>query len=275
MDTIVQAQNTFVHPTSLLDSNCILGHNVKVGPFCHVGSNVTIGDGTELVSNVTILSSTSLGKKCKVYPFAVLGGPPQDKKYSGENTTLVIGNKTIIREFVSIHTGTAEGDGVTRVGNQCYIMTNVHVGHDCQIDDDVVLATGAGLAGHVSVGRGAIVSGQAGIHQFCRIGQLAFVGGGSMVTRDVLPFSTVIGNRAMTVGLNDEGLRRREWSSERISVLRTALVTFLNKGEKGLESYLKQSSNSVDVQVLLDFIKGSARNICPPKADLKVKLDKL
>ncbi|KAM0515014.1 hypothetical protein ACHAPE_006336 [Trichoderma viride] len=275
MDTIIQPQNTSIHPTSLLDSTCILGHNFKIGPFCHVGPNVTIGDGTELVSNVTILSSTSLGKNCNVYPFAVLGGPPQDKKYSGENTALVIGNKTIIREFVSIHTGTADGDGITRVGNRCYIMTNVHVGHDCQIDDDVVLATGAGLAGHVSVGRGAIVSGQAGIHQFCRIGQLAFVGGGSMVTRDVLPFSTVIGNRAMTVGLNDEGLRRQEWASERISVLRTALVTFLNKGEKGLESYLKQSSNSVDVPVLLDFIKDSTRSICPPKADLKAKLVKL
>lgn len=236
---------------------------------------MTIGDGTELVSNVTIISSTSLGKNCKVYSFAVLGGPPQDKKNSGENTTLCIGNQTIIREFVSIHTGTADGGGITRVGNRCYIMTNVHVGHDCQIDDDVMLATGTGLAGHVSVGRGAIVSGQAGIHQFCRIGQLAFVGGGSMVTRDVLPFSTVIGNRAMTVGLNDEGLRRQEWSSERILFLRTALVTFLKKGEKGLESYSKQSSNSVDVQLLLDFIKGSARNICPPKADLKAKSVKL
>ncbi|KAL7972754.1 trimeric LpxA-like protein [Trichoderma sp. SZMC 28014] len=149
MDTIIQPRNTLVHPTSLLDSNCILGHNVQIGPFCHIGSNVTIGDGTELVSNVTILSSTSLGKNCKVYPFAVLGGSPQDKKYSGENTALVIGNKTVIREFVSIHTGTADGGGITRVGNRCYIMTNVHVGHDCQIDDDVVLATGAGLAGHV------------------------------------------------------------------------------------------------------------------------------
>lgn len=236
---------------------------------------MTIGDGTELVSNMTILSSTSLGKNCKLYPFAVLGGPPQDKKYAGENTALVIGNKTIIREFVSIHTGTADGGGITRVGNRCYIMTNVHFGHDCQVDDDVVLATGAGLAGHVSVGRGAIISGQVGIHQFCRIGQLAFVGGGSMVTRDVLPFSTVIGNRAMTVGLNEEGLRRREWSSERISVLRNALVAFLNKGEKDLENYVKQSFNSVDVQTLLDFIKGSARNICPPKGDLKAKLVKL
>lgn len=127
---------------------------------------MTIGDGTELVSTVTILSSTSLSKNCKVYPFAVLGGPPQDKKYSGENTALIIGNNTIIREFVSINTGTADGGGITRVGNRCYIMTNVHVGHDCQVDDDVVLATGAGLAGHVSVGRGAVISGQVGIHQF-------------------------------------------------------------------------------------------------------------
>lgn len=269
MDTRLQPQNTFVHPTSLLDSDCILGNNVKIGPFCHVGANVTIGDGTELISNVTIISSTSLGKDCKVYPFAVLGGSPQDKKYSGENTALVIGNETIIREFVSIHTGTADGGGITRIGNRCYIMTNVHVGHDCQIDDDAVLATGAGLAGHVSVGRGAIVSGQSGIHQFCRIGQLAFVGGGSMVTGDVLPFSTVIGNRARTVGLNNEGLRRREWTSERISILRAALVTLLKTGQQGLESFLKESGDSTDVQVLLDFVKGSTRVICPPKADAK------
>lgn len=236
---------------------------------------MTIGDGTELISNVTILSSTSLGKDCKVYPFAVLGGPPQDKKYSGENTALAIGNKTIIREFVSIHTGTADGGGITRVGSRCYIMTSVHVGHDCQIADDVVLATGVGLAGHVSVDKGAIISGQAGIHQFCRIGQLAFVGGGSIVTRDVLPFSTVIGNRARTVGLNNEGLRRREWPLERVSVLRAALVTFLNTGEKGLESCLKQSPDSVDVQVLLDFVKSSTRSICAPKVDTKAKLVKL
>ncbi|KAH8125459.1 trimeric LpxA-like protein [Trichoderma asperelloides] len=226
MDTSLQLQNTYVHPTSLLGSDCILGNNVKIGPFCHVGANVTIGDGTELISIVTILSSTSLGKDCKVYPFAVLGGPPQDKKYSGENTALVIRNGTIIREFVSIHTGTADEGGTTRIGNRCYIMTNVHVGLDCQIDDDVVLATGAGLAGHVSVGRSAIASGQTGIHQFCRIGQLAFVGGGSIVTGDILPFSTVIGNRARTVGLNNEGLRRRGWTSERMSILRTALVIF-------------------------------------------------
>ncbi|KAL7921526.1 trimeric LpxA-like protein [Trichoderma austrokoningii] len=275
MHTFTQHQNTLIHPTSLIDSDCVLGNNVKIGPFCHVGANVTIGDGTELVSNVTILSSTSLGQDCKVYPFAVLGGPPQGKKYSNEDTALVIGNKTIIREFVSVHAGTAEGGGITRVGNRCYIMTSVHIGHDCQIDDDVVLATGAGLAGHVSVGRGAIISGQAGIHQFCRIGQLAFVGGGSMVTRDVLPFSTVIGNRAMTVGLNNEGLRRRGWSSERTSLLRDALVNFLSKGEEGLESYLKQFTDPADAQVLLDFIKGSTRGVCPPKLDTKATLAKL
>lgn len=275
MGTSSQHQNTSVHPTSLVDSHCIVGNNVKIGPFCHIGANVAIGDGTELMSNVTILSSTSLGKNCKVYPFAVLGGPPQDKKYSGENTALVIGNETIIREFVSIHRGTAEGGGITRVGNRCYIMTNVHVGHDCQIGDDVVLATGAGLAGHVSVGGGAIISGQTGIHQFCRIGQLAFVGGGSMVTRDVLPYSTVIGNRAKTVGLNNEGLKRQEWTSERISALKAALATFLKKGQTDLESYLKDSSDSADVRVLLDFVKGSTRGICLPKADARAKEVKL
>lgn len=248
-----------VHPTSILHETCVLGQNVEIGPYCCIGPDVTVGDGTRLISNVTIIGSTSLGKDCTVFPYASLGAPGQTFNRPSEDTRLVIGDKTVIREFVSIHTGTC-------IGQRCLIMTNVHIGHDCELEDNVTIVAGAGLAGHVFVESYATIAGMVGVHQWNRIGRLAYVGGGSMVTRDVLPFSTVLGDRAKTVGINTEGLMRQGWTSERISTVANAVRGFLTEGEGGLQEALERSGYSSDILSIVEFVKVSSRGVCASRS---------
>ena len=221
---------TAVHPLAIVHPGAQLGRGVAIGPWCQVGAEAAIGDGTRLVSHVVVDGATTIGANCTVYPFATVGLPPQDLKYRGEPTRTVVGERTVIREHVTIHRGTATGAGLTRVGSDCLLMAVVHVAHDCDIADDVIIANNVVMGGHVTIGRGARVMGSAALHQFVRIGRGAVVGGVAGVERDVIPFGSVLGNRARLVGLNWVGLRRSGLSPAAIQDLRRALRILFPRG---------------------------------------------
>ena len=224
------ATGATVHPLAIVHPGARLGRGVAIGPWCQVGADVSIGDGTVLVSHVVVDGLTAIGAGCTIYPFATVGLPPQDLKYRGEPTRTTVGDRTVIREHVTIHRGTATGTGITRVGADCLLMAVVHVAHDCDIADDVIIANNVVMGGHVTVGRGARVMGSAALHQFVRIGRGAVVGGVAGVERDVIPFGSVLGNRARLVGLNWVGLRRSGLSPAAIQDLRRALRTLFPRG---------------------------------------------
>lgn len=212
-----------IHPTAIIEPGAQLGAGVEVGPWCHVGPGVTIGDGTRLISHVVVDGDTLIGEGALLYPFCTVGLAPQDLKYRGEATRCEIGPRTQIREHCTIHRGTITGSGITRVGADCLLMAVVHVAHDCEIGDGVVIANNVVMGGHVSIGAGAVIGGSAALHQFVRIGRGAMVGGVSGVEADVIPFGSVIGNRARLSGLNVIGLRRRGADRAGLHTLRTAV----------------------------------------------------
>lgn len=214
---------TNVHPTAIIEPGARLGVDVEIGPWCHVGPDVTIGDRTRLVSHVVVDGHTSIGEGALLYPFCTVGLAPQDLKYRGEPTRCEIGARTQIREHCTIHRGTVTGSGVTRVGADCLLMAVVHVAHDCEIGDGVVIANNVVMGGHVSIGAGAVIGGAAALHQFVRIGRGAMVGGVSGVEADVIPFGSVIGNRARLSGLNVIGLRRRGVDRAGLHRMRSAI----------------------------------------------------
>ena len=211
-----------IHPTALVSRGAELGAGVRIGPFCTVGPNVVIEDGVELVSHVVVDGHTHIKTGARLYPFCTIGLPPQDFKYRGEPTRCEIGPRTIIREHCTIHRGTVTGKGVTRVGNDCMLMAVAHVAHDCTIGDHVIIANNVVMGGHVSIADHAVIGGSAAIHQFVRIGRAAMVGGVSGVEGDVIPFGSVIGNRARLAGLNVIGLKRRGFNKAEIQRLHAA-----------------------------------------------------
>ncbi|HEX7389041.1 MAG TPA: acyl-ACP--UDP-N-acetylglucosamine O-acyltransferase, partial [Acidiphilium sp.] len=198
-----------IHPTALVAPGAVLGAGVKVGPFCTVGAGVTLEDNVELVSHVVIEGRVRIGAETAIYPFATVGLAPQDLKYKGEDTAVEIGPRCIIREHCTIHRGTVTGHAITRVGADCLLMAVVHVAHDCSVGDGVVIANNVVMGGHVEIADRAIIGGATAIHQFARIGTGAMIGGASGVEADVIPYGSVIGNRARLHGLNIVGLRRR------------------------------------------------------------------
>ena len=200
-----------------------MGTGVDIGPWCHIGPDVVVGDGARLVSHVVVAGDTRIGTGAVLYPFCTVGLAPQDLKYKGEATRCEIGDRTQIREHCTIHRGTATGSGLTRVGADCLLMAVVHVAHDCEVGDGVVIANNVVMGGHVTIGAGAVIGGAAALHQFVRIGRGAMVGGVSGVEADVIPFGSVIGNRARLSGLNVIGLRRRGVDRAGLHVLRTAM----------------------------------------------------
>ena len=212
-----------IHPTSVVAPGARLGIGVSIGPFCTVGAGVTLADGVQLVSHVVVDGETTVGTGAVLFPFCTVGLAPQDLKYRGEPTRCEIGARTQIREHCSIHRGTVTGTGVTIVGEDCLLMAVVHVAHDCVIGDDVVIANNVVMGGHVSIGAGAVIGGSAAIHQFVRIGRGAMIGGVSGVEADVIPFGSVIGNRARLSGLNMIGLRRRGVDRAAQHVFRSAM----------------------------------------------------
>ena len=212
-----------VHPTAIIEPGAQIGDGVEIGPWCHVGSAVTIGDGARLHSHVVVDGHTRIGEGAVLFPFCTVGLAPQDLKYKGEPTRCEIGPRTQVREHCTIHRGTVTGTGVTRVGADCLLMAVVHVAHDCEIGDGVVLANNVVMGGQVRLGGGAGIGGAAALHQFVRIGRGAMVGGVSGVEADVIPFGSVIGNRARLSGLNVIGLRRRGVDRAGLHTLRTAM----------------------------------------------------
>ena len=211
-----------IHPTAIVERGATVAPDASIGPWCSVGPDVSIGAGVRLVSHVVVDGHTSIGAGAVLYPFCTVGLAPQDLKYKGEPTRCEIGERTQIREHCTIHRGTVTGTGVTRVGSDCLLMAVVHVAHDCSVGDGVINANNVVMGGHVEIGPGAVIGGAAALHQFVRIGRAAMVGGVSGVEADVVPFGSVIGNRARLAGLNVIGLRRRGVDKARLHTIRAA-----------------------------------------------------
>jgi UDP-N-acetylglucosamine acyltransferase len=218
-----------IHPTAIVEHGAELGPGVQIGPFCTVGPDVVIEAGAKLVSHVVIEGHTRIGEQAELYPFCTVGLPPQDLKYKGEPTRCEIGARTLVREHCTIHRGTATGIGTTRVGTDCMLMAVVHVAHDCQLGNHVIVANNAVMGGHVHIADHAVIGGAAAIHQFVRIGRAAMIGGVSGVEADVIPFGSVIGNRARIAGLNIIGLKRRGFDKEAIHRLHVAFKALYSK----------------------------------------------
>jgi UDP-N-acetylglucosamine acyltransferase len=246
-----------VHPRALVEPGAVLGERVMIGPWCHVGPNAVIGDDVELVSHVVVDGDTTIGEGAVLYPFCTVGLPPQDLKYRGEPTRTEIGARTQIREHCTIHRGTTTGSGVTRVGADCLLMAVVHVAHDCALGDGVIVANNVVMGGHVTIGDNAVIGGAAAIHQFVRIGRAAMIGGVSGVEADVIPFGSVIGNRARLAGLNIIGLKRRGYDRTRIAPLRAAFRALFRQSGVFAERLAQVRTEYVDdplVQEVLAFI---------------------
>ncbi len=230
-----------IHPSAIVDPSARLGEGVRIGPFCIVGPNVTLGAGTTLISHVVVEGHTELGEAVTVHPFATIGLAPQHLGYRGEPTRTEIGPRTVIREHVTIHRGTPIGTGVTKVGADCLLMCVTHIAHDCAIGDRVIFANNAVLGGHVTVGDNAVIGGAAAIHQWVRVGRQAMVGGASGVEGDVIPFGSVIGNRARLAGLNVIGLKRRGFDRAQIHRLRAAFKLLFRDEHGTLETRLAEA----------------------------------
>jgi UDP-N-acetylglucosamine acyltransferase len=260
-----------IHPTALIEEGARLGEDVAVGPYCCVGAGVEISDGVRLHSHVVVTGRTSIGPNTRIFPFASIGHQPQDLKYAGEESELIIGANNIIREHVTMNPGTRGGGMVTRVGNNCLFMVGAHVAHDCVIDDHAILVNNATLGGHVEVGAYAIIGGLSAVHQFVRIGAHAMVGGMSGVEHDVIPYGSVVGNRAYLSGLNIVGVKRRGFSRDDIHTLRNAYrLLFAQEGtmQERLDDVAEMFADSEMVMDIVDFMRtDSSRAVCQPKLD--------
>jgi UDP-N-acetylglucosamine acyltransferase len=253
-----------IHPTALVDPSAKLGADVSIGPYSIVGAEVEIGDRTTIGPHVVIEGVTRIGQDNRIFQFASLGAEPQDKKYRGERSELIIGDRNVIREFTTFNRGTGEGGGATRIGDDNWIMAYVHIAHDCHVGNHVVFANNSTLAGHVEIGDHVILGGFTGIHQFCKIGAHAFAGMGSLINADVPPFVIVAGNYAKPRGINSEGLKRRGFDTERIAAIKRAYRTVYVAGKplsEVRERLAEQASTSSDVAGMLDFIERSERSL--------------
>ena len=261
---------TEIHATAIVDPKAKIGANVRIGPFCVIGPHVELDDGVELLSHVAVDGRTRIGAETKIFPFASIGHIPQDLKYHGEQSTLEIGRRNQIREYVTIQPGTEGGGMITRVGDNCLFMASAHVAHDCQLGDNVIMANNATLAGHVSVGDWAFLGGLCAVHQFVRIGRHAMIGGMSGVEADVIPFGMVLGNRAYLSGLNIVGLRRRGFGREEIHTLRNAYrLLFAPEGtlQERLADVEEQFSANAGVTEITAFMRSETnRQFCVPRS---------
>jgi len=259
-----------VHFGSVVEDGAQIGRDVEIGPFCFVGRNVVLGDDVKLHSHVVITGDTQVGENTEIFPFASLGNIPQDLKFDGEASSLTIGKNNIIREHVTMSPGTKGGGLVTTVGNNCLFMVGSHVAHDCVVKDNVILANNATLAGHVLVEEFAVLGGLSAVHQFVRIGRHAMVGGMSGVEQDVIPYGSVLGNRARLAGLNIVGLKRRGFSRAEIAILRKAYrLLFAEEGtiSERLEDVTEMYTESQAVMDIVSFIReDSNRAICQPRS---------
>lgn len=252
-----------VHPTAVVDPAARLGAGVTIGAFTYVGPEVEIGDGTAIGPHCSLHGPTRIGRDNRIIGHAAIGGEPQDKKFRGERVELVIGDRNLVREFVTINRGTGDGGGSTRVGNDNWFLAYTHIAHDCVVGDHCVFSNNATLAGHVDVGDWVIFSGFAAAHQFCRVGAHAFLGKGVMISGDVPPFTMVAGDEhGRPRGINSEGLKRRGFDPDRIAAIKRAYRTLYVAGLPLAEAraqLAEQAAQSEDVRFLLEFIEGGER----------------
>ena len=253
-----------IHSQAVIDSSAKIANGVTVGAFSIIGAHVEIGEGTEVGSHVVINGPTVIGRENKIYSFASIGCDPQDKKYTGEKTRLEIGDRNVIREYCTISRGTVQDAGITRIGNDNWIMAYVHIAHDCQIGSNTIFSNSASLAGHVTIEDYAILGGFTLVHQFCKVGAHCFTAMNSVISKDVLPFTMISGHMAKPHGLNVEGLKRRGFSSESLSQLRKAYKIIYRSGltlEQATDELKVMANECAEVAQLLGFIEKVTRGI--------------
>ncbi len=248
------SRGTEIHPSAVVEPGAALGVGVRIGPFCHVGADVALGDEVELVSHVAVMGATTIGAGTKIYPQAVLGGPPQNLKHKGGRTTLTIGRNCTIRECATLQIGTDDSRGATSVGDNAFLMAYTHVAHDCVLGDNVTMANYAALAGHVEVGDSVIFGGFAGVHQFVRIGHHAFIAGSAGVVGDVVPYGMAFGNRAHLRGLNMVGLKRSGMRRDQIASIREAYHVLFDENAPLAENALVAKERFAQSEVVVDMI---------------------
>jgi len=258
-----------IHATAIIDPNAMMGKDISIGPYCIVGQDVILGDGVRLHSHVVIDGRTTIGTETQMYPFSSIGLPPQDMKYKGEDSELIIGARNTIREYVTMNPGTADGGMRTIIGDDCLFMASTHVAHDCIVGNHVIMANNATIAGHVEVGDFAIIGGLSAVHQFVKIGKHAIIGGMSGVENNVIPYGSVVGDRARLSGLNIVGLRRRAFLKEDIKNLRTAYrMLFAEEGTlaERTEDVAKMFVNNTAVMDIIGFMRAeSSRALTQPR----------
>ncbi len=258
-----------IHNSSVIDKKAKISSKTKIGPFCYIGPNVELAENVELISNVHIEGSTKIGKGTKIFPFASIGTRPQDLKFKGEKSSLVIGENNLIREYVTINPGTEGGGSKTIIGNNCLFMISSHIAHDCKIGNNVIIANNVPLGGHVTIEDSVVIGGNSAVQQFTRIGRLAMIGGMTGVLKDVIPFGLSIGNRNFLQGLNLIGLRRHKYENQKIIGLDKAYKKIFSS--KNLHENLNKingeyKDNELVGEVIKFIEKDKRRPICSPKS---------
>lgn len=255
---------SFIHETSIVAAGARVGEGCHIGPFSIVGENVVLGDGVRLDSHVVVDGNTTIGEETHIFPFVSVGLAPQDLKYAGEATATEIGRRNQIREFVTIHRGTSGGGGLTKIGDDNLFMAQAHVAHDCRIGNEVIMANAATLAGHVEISDRSNIGAYSGVHQYCRIGFEAFVGGYSVVVKDAPPFAIIQGNHAKCYGLNRVGMRRRGYSKETIEKLHRAYHLLLSaklNTTQALEKIKEKIKGCDEVDMVVKFYETTTRGV--------------
>ncbi len=253
-----------IDATAIVDARASIAHGVTIGPYSIIGPEVEIGEGSWIGPHVVINGPTRIGRNNRIYQFASIGDAPQDKKYQGEPTRLEIRDGNTIREYVTINRGTAQDQGVTRVGSGNWIMAYVHIAHDCQLGDDIIMANNASLAGHVHIGDHAILGGFSLVHQFCKVGKFAFLQFAAGVNRDVPPYVVAAGMPATPHSINSEGLRRRGFSAQQIATLKQAYRLLYRSGlrlEEAREQIAQLAQDHPEVAILAEFLADHRRSI--------------
>jgi UDP-N-acetylglucosamine acyltransferase len=253
-----------IHPTAIVHPGARVDTDVEIGAYSIIGAGVEVGKGTSIGPHVVVEGHTRIGRENRIAAFSVIGGPPQDKKYAGEPTRLEIGDRNTIREYCTFSTGTVQDAGVTRIGNDNWIMAYCHIAHDCQIGDDIILANNTQLGGHAVVQNFAVIGGFTGVHQFVRIGAHSMTGGGTMLRQDLPPYVTAAGNPPKTFGINSEGLRRRGFSEKTINGITRAYKVLYRSGltlADAQTSIAAQADELPELRILAEFLTAATRGI--------------
>ena len=264
IQSAIQNPQSKIHPTVIIHPGAEIDEGVEIGPYSIIGKDVKISKGTVISSHVTIDGWTSIGPNCRIYQFTTIGTPPQDIRYKGEKTEVIIGSNNEIREYITVHRATTKADGKTVIGDNNFLMAYAHIAHDCKIGNNVIMANVATLAGHVHIEDYAIIGGLVAIHQFVKIGAYSIIGGASAITHDVPPYVMAVGNRARLYGLNKVGLRRQGFTREEMDSLKKAYNMLFRSSltlKEAIERVEDELKDSGHVMRLIEFIKGSKRGI--------------